>query len=118
MLMRSLVLPLALVATLLSVGCAPVTYPPSEPALRDAQLVTRVKTTILNAPQIDATRIEVRAVEGAVTLDGAVVSDEHARLAVDLVRQVPGVTDVESRLIVKEKPAATSQARRRPTARF
>jgi hypothetical protein len=113
--MRWLLCPLAAIA-LLSVGCAAASYPPSARALRDAELAARIKTALLNAPGIDATRIDVRAVEGAVTLAGVVPSDDHLQKALELVRQVPGVIDVESRMAVAAKPTATSRVRRRTTA--
>lgn len=114
--MRSLMLVL-ISGVLLSTGCATATYPAGPRALGDAQLIARIKTALLNAPEIDATKIDVRAADGAVTLEGLVPSDDHARKVIDLVRQVPGVTDVESKISVAGKPSAISRGLRRPTAR-
>jgi hypothetical protein len=113
--MRWRFLPLAV--ALLSAACGPATYPPNNRALLNAELTVRVRTALLNARDVDATKIDVRAIDGSVTLEGAVPSDDHEKRVVELVRQVPGVTRVTSKIEVPGKAAPTSRERRRPTAR-
>lgn len=87
------------------------------PALvMDAQLATRIKTTIVNDPVIGPRAIEARATGGVARLSGRVHSDEEAKRLIDLVRSVPGVTDVQSSVLVgmAPPPAASVQSRRRP----
>lgn len=113
--MRSFLCAIAATA-LLSGACAAAGHPPSARALEEAELTARVKTALLNAPGIDAVEVDVRAVGGTVTLAGVVPSNDDLQKTVELVRRVPGVTGVESRMSVAVNPAATSRARRRTTA--
>ena len=66
----------------------------------DATITARVKTVLLNDPQVAATKIEVSTTGGIVTLSGSVKSKADETRAIDVARQVTGVRDVKSSLIV------------------
>jgi hyperosmotically inducible protein len=66
----------------------------------DATITARVKTVLLNDPQINATRIDVSTSNGVVTISGAVKSTADEQRAIQLARQVNGVKDVKSTLQV------------------
>jgi hyperosmotically inducible periplasmic protein len=69
-------------------------------AMDDATITTRVKTVLLNDPQVAATKIDVSTAAGIVTLSGTVKSKAEEARAIELARQVTGVRDVKSTLAV------------------
>ena len=95
---------LVLVAGLLplaGVSCAPHHVSPAgTAAYDDATISTRVKTVLLNDPDIGALRIDVNTQQGVVTLSGQARSESEAQKAVQLARGVAGVKDVKSQLKV------------------
>jgi len=99
---------LALTAAAILAACGPISYPPDPAVLQDALLSARVKTALLNAADVDATKIDVRAAGGAVTLEGEVPTEDEARNAVDVARHVPGVVDVSSKLAISRAPRRTT----------
>ena len=72
------------------------------PATDDGGLSTRVRTTLLNDPQVAAGGINVTASNGVVTLSGSVRTAAERDRAVSLARQTVGVTDVRSELAVSQ----------------
>jgi hyperosmotically inducible periplasmic protein len=66
----------------------------------DATITTRVKTTLLNDPDVNGLRIDVDTAMGVVTLSGVVKTQAEADRAVALARKVTGVQDVRSTLQV------------------
>jgi osmotically-inducible protein OsmY len=68
--------------------------------LDDATITARVKTVLLNDPQVGATKIDVTTSGGVVTMSGAVKSRADETRAIGLARQVNGVRDVHSNLQV------------------
>jgi osmotically-inducible protein OsmY len=66
----------------------------------DATITTRVKTVLLNDPQVAATKIDVSTAGGIVTLSGTVKSKADETRALELARQVTGVREVKSTLVV------------------
>jgi len=66
----------------------------------DATITARVKTVLLNDPQVAATKIEVSTSGGVVTLSGTVKSKADETRAIDIARQVTGVREVKSTLVV------------------
>lgn len=64
----------------------------------DATITGRVKTAMLNDPQVAGLKIDVDTFKGVVTLSGAVKSQGEADKAVAIARQTPGVSDVKSTL--------------------
>jgi hyperosmotically inducible protein len=89
---------LALAATL-AAACGTKSIRPV--ATDDAGVSTRVRTALLNDPQVAATAITVRSANGVVTLSGSVRSAAEADRAVAVARQTTGVSDVRSELAVQ-----------------
>lgn len=67
----------------------------------DATITARVKTALIQAPDVKAHQINVETHNGVVQLSGFVDSEDEARRAVDAADDVPGVTKVESDMRVK-----------------
>jgi hypothetical protein len=70
----------------------------------DATITTKVKTALLNEPDVAIARIEVETVKGVVTLTGRVKSKEDEAKAIAAARKIQGVTDVKSNLQIQEQP--------------
>lgn len=87
----SLVAPLLLSACGKSVGAT----------IDDATITTRVKTSLLNDPDVGGLRIDVDTFKGLVTLSGGVKTAAERDKAVALARKVTGVTDVKSTLQIQ-----------------
>jgi hyperosmotically inducible protein len=66
----------------------------------DATITTRVKTALLNDPQIGGLRIDVDTYKGVVSLSGRVKSADEEAKAIAVARRVSGVSDVKSTLQV------------------
>lgn len=66
----------------------------------DATIATRVKTALINAPNVGALAIDVDTFKGIVTLSGRAKSPDEATKAVDVARTVGGVREVKSTLQV------------------
>jgi hyperosmotically inducible protein len=86
-----LVLPLLFAACGKSVG----------ETIDDATITARVKTALLNDPQVAGTRIDVDTNLGVVTMSGIVKSREEEQRAVQVARGVSGVKEVKSTLQVQ-----------------
>jgi len=67
----------------------------------DATITTRVKTSLLNDPDIGGLRIDVDTFKGVVTLSGRVGTREQEAKAVALARKIGGVGEVKSTLQVQ-----------------
>jgi hypothetical protein len=67
-------------------------------AIADAQTAARVKTALVNDPDLGPRAIEVRVVGGVVALSGRVLTAAEAARAVALARGVSGVVDVRQGL--------------------
>ena len=68
----------------------------------DATITTRVKTSLLNDPDVGGLRIDVDTFKGVVTLSGRVKSKEEEAKAIALARKIGGVSDVKSTLQVQQ----------------
>jgi osmotically-inducible protein OsmY len=64
----------------------------------DTTITTRVKTAMLNDPNVGGTGIDVDTYKGVVTLSGRVKSQAEHDQAMALARQVNGVTEVKDAL--------------------
>lgn len=73
----------------------------SEPANEDATITARVKTSFINDPDLGSLRIDVDTFKGVVTLSGVVKSKEQEQRAIELARQIRGVTDVKSAIKIE-----------------
>lgn len=66
----------------------------------DATITTRVKTALLNDPDVGGLRIDVDTFKGVVTLSGRVKSKDEEAKAIQLAKGIGGVQDVKSTLQV------------------
>ena len=66
----------------------------------DATITTRVKTALLNDPEVGGLRIDVDTALGVVTLSGVAKTRAEEQKAVALARRIPGVKDVRSTLTI------------------
>jgi len=82
------------------VRATPSSVPAVSGGMDDATITARVKTVLLNDPQVAATKIEVSTAAGIVTLSGSVKSKADEARAIQVARTVTGVRDVKSTLIV------------------
>jgi osmotically-inducible protein OsmY len=67
----------------------------------DATITTRVKTSLLNDPDVGGMRIDVDTFKGVVTLSGRVKTKEEEAKAIALARKVGGVKEVKSTLQIE-----------------
>lgn len=67
----------------------------------DATITTRVKTALLNDPDVGGLRIDVDTFKGVVTLSGRVKTPAEEQKAVAIAKRTGGVTDVKSTLQVE-----------------
>ena len=66
----------------------------------DTTITTRVKTAMLNDPNVGGLRIDVDTFKGVVTLSGRVKSQAEKDQAIALARTVSGVTEVKDAMQV------------------
>jgi osmotically-inducible protein OsmY len=88
-----------------TLGCAERSVRAQPQAVEDAEVGVRVKNALVNDPQVGPRAIEVRVSRGLVILTGQVNSADEATRAIDLARNVAGVTDVRSQLVVRDRDA-------------
>jgi osmotically-inducible protein OsmY len=67
----------------------------------DTTITARVKTALLNDPQVGGMKIDVDTTRGVVMLSGSVKSEAEATRAIQLAKQATGVKDVKSTLQVQ-----------------
>lgn len=92
-----LALVLALLSPLALAGCGKSVGE----TIDDATVTTRVKTALLNDPDVGGLAIDVDTFKGVVTLSGRVKSPAEEARAVEIARRTPGVTEVKSTLQVE-----------------
>jgi osmotically-inducible protein OsmY len=85
-----------LIAAPLATGCGKTVGE----TIDDTTITTRVKTAMLNDPQVGGLRIDVDTFKGAVTLSGRVKSEAEKQQAISLARGIGGVTEVKDALQV------------------
>jgi hypothetical protein len=99
--LTAIALALTLVIPLLVSGCGKTVGQ----TIDDATITTRVKTALLNDPDVGGMRgglrIDVDTFKGVVTLSGAVRSAEERDKAIAIARKIYGVTDVKSTLQIE-----------------
>ena len=91
------------VITILSLGCSRADSRENAErtagdAIHDASITMRIKTTYLFNGHLNPFRINVDTHDGVVTLHGAVPSDIHRDLAVEIARNADGVKEVDNEL--------------------
>ena len=67
----------------------------------DATITTRVKTSLLNDPDVGGLRIDVDTFKGVVTLSGRVKTKDEEAKALALARKIGGVAEVKSTLQIQ-----------------
>jgi osmotically-inducible protein OsmY len=92
-----ILLAITLIAPLLLTACGKTVGD----TIDDATITTRVKTSLLNDPDVGGLRIDVDTFKGVVTLSGAVKSPAERDKAIALARKIGGVTDVKSTLQIQ-----------------
>jgi osmotically-inducible protein OsmY len=92
---KSLTLALVLAAPL-TAGCGKTIGE----TIDDTTITTRVKTAMLNDPNVSATRIDVDTFKGVVTLSGRVKNQAEHDQAVAIARKTSGVVEVKDALQV------------------
>jgi hyperosmotically inducible periplasmic protein len=90
----------ALVALPLTVAACSKTV---DLTIDDATITARVKTALLNDPQVGAMKIDVETTQGVVTLSGTVKSQADASRAIQLAKQAAGANDVKSTLQISQQ---------------
>jgi osmotically-inducible protein OsmY len=92
---KSLTLALVLAAPL-TAGCGKTIGE----TIDDTTITTRVKTAMLNDPQVGAMRIDVDTYKGVVTLSGRVKNQGEHDQALGIARRTSGVVEVKDALQV------------------
>jgi len=67
----------------------------------DSWITTKVKTALVNDPQVKSTEVNVETFKGAVQLSGFVSSDTAMRQAVKVAQGVEGVTAVKNDMRIR-----------------
>src|SRR5687768_7588092 len=95
----------AIIVVLLSAACGKTVGE----AIDDTTITTRVKTAMLNDPDVGGLRVDVDTYKGVVTLSGRVKSQAEHDRAIALARRVNGVAEVKDALqvIPEGQPAPT-----------
>lgn len=84
------------------VGCAPTpTQQGTGEFVDDAIITTKVKAALVEDPITKALEIKVKTFKGEVQLSGFVSSQEAMNRAVELARDVKGVTFVRNDMLLK-----------------
>ncbi len=100
----ALLLALLTVASVLSPACAPTaTRESTGEFLDDTAITTKVKTKLLADPTVSGFAVSVETFRGRVVLSGFVNSQAQVDRAIALAREVPGVREVQSALVIKGK---------------
>jgi len=93
----NMLLVVAVIAPLLLMACGKTVGE----TIDDATITTRVKTALLNDPDVGGLRIDVDTFKGLVTLSGSVKTAAERDKAVAIARRIGGVTDVKSTLQIQ-----------------
>lgn len=83
-------------------GCSPTsTHRGTGEYVDDAVITSKVKAAFAADPTVKATEVQVETFKGTVQLSGFVESRESAQRAVQIARQVKGVTEVRNNTILR-----------------
>lgn len=90
------------IALVTVVGCASTsTHEGTGQYIDDSVITTKVKAAILNEPNLKSAEINVETFKGVVQLSGFVSSREAENKALELARNVSGVTSVRNDMRLK-----------------
>jgi osmotically-inducible protein OsmY len=78
--------------------------------IADEHLVSAVALAMIPHPELQPSRVRVRADLGKVILDGRLDSDRDTELAITVAGSVPGVVSVESHLRTPEEQPASGES--------
>lgn len=67
----------------------------------DVAITSKVKAELLDSDRVDGLEVNVNSTNGEVTLTGWASSDNEARVAGQIAREVDGVKSVDNQLQVK-----------------
>ena len=85
-------------------ACAPTaTRESTGEYLDDSAITAKIKTKLLGDPTVSGFAVSVETFRGRVVLSGFVNSQAQVDRAVALAREVPGVSEVKSALVIKSK---------------
>ena len=85
-------------------ACAPTaTRESTGEYLDDTATTAKIKTKLLGDPTVSGFAISVETFRGRVILSGFVNSQAQVDRVVALAREVPGVRDVQSAMVIKSK---------------
>jgi hyperosmotically inducible protein len=86
---------------LILMGCTAMTgRQTAREAASDSAITTKVKSSFLADPLVSTTAINVDTVDGAVSLNGVVRSEQERQRAIQLARSTDGVQQVNARNLV------------------
>ena len=92
------------ISVLLLQACAPTaTRESTGEYLDDSAITAKVKTKLLGDPLVSGFAVSVETFRGRVVLSGFVNSQAQIDRAVALAREVPGVQEVQTALVIKSK---------------
>lgn len=94
-----------LISAALLAACAPTPTRESPGEwLDDSTITAKVKAKFLIDPVVSFFAISVETFRGVVLLSGFVNTAEQRDRAIALAKEVPGVKEVQSNLVIKPKP--------------
>ena len=92
------------VVVLLVQGCATTaTRESAGEYLDDSTITTKIKAKLLGDPVVSGFAVSVETFRGRVVLSGFVNSQTQVDRAIALSREVPGVREVQSALVIKSR---------------
>ena len=101
---RGLLVVVAISLLIFLQACAPTaTQESTGEYIDDATITTKVKTKLLADPMVSGFAISVETFRGRVILSGFVNSQGQVDRAIALAREVGGVREVQSALVIKSK---------------
>ena len=71
--------------------------------IEDSVITTKVKAAVLNEPTLKFSEIHVETFKGLVQLSGFVSSEADIKKAIEVARNVKGVTSVKNEMHLKAK---------------
>jgi osmotically-inducible protein OsmY len=86
--------------------------PAAEEVLNDAGITARIKAKLLADPEVPGSYIDVDTLEGRVTLNGKVNTEEEKAEAEKLARHTEGVKEIVNLIQVAGKPAPVPKPHR------
>lgn len=93
---------LAALALTTLIGCASTSNKSSTGEyIDDSVITTKVKAAIFNEPTLKATEINVETFKGVVQLSGFVKTETEVAKAIEVTRNVKGVTSVKNDIQLK-----------------